>query len=144
MKKFKSIKALLTSGAGPGVSGIVNALKNHPFRDVQVVVGEVDDYECAGFMLADESCVLPRASATDYLEEMSRICREFGVDVIVPAFSGELDAPENSRSPFLKPPGGIRAAGEPGFSLFQITQNPLVKISPVPFRPQASLVPVKG
>ncbi len=84
-------KILLTSGAGPGVSGIVRALRTHPFRKLHVIVGDVDKNECAGFMLADQNCELPMADRPGYLDKMLDICRSLGIDILLPVFSGELD-----------------------------------------------------
>jgi len=99
-KRQKPVRALLTSGAGPGVAGIVHALRAHPLRHIHIVVGDVENRECAGFMLADETCILPSAFSRNYLAAMLAICKKHQIDIILPLFSGELDSLAQARAAF--------------------------------------------
>ncbi len=117
-----ALRILLTSGAGPGVSGLVAALRSHPLRTVTVIVGDVEDKPCVGFALADETCVLPFATDSQYVPKMLALCEEHRVDVIVPVFSGELDLLAESRPQFtdidtailLPPADAVRLANHKG------------------------------
>ena len=100
--KLSSKRVLVTSGAGPGVPGIVYALRAHPLRKIEVVVGESFWQECAGLLLADQTCKMPMATDSDYLDKVLSICRERRIDIILPVFSGELETIADARSDFEK------------------------------------------
>jgi len=85
-----TLRILITSGGGPGVWGLLYALRHLPRRDAIVVVHDPDPFETLGTKLADESVRLPPAADPSYVEELLRYCRRTGVDVLIPVYDGEL------------------------------------------------------
>jgi carbamoyl-phosphate synthase large subunit len=85
----KKLRVLLTAAAGPGGAGIINALKNHPLRDIDVVAGVVDNIEDSSLVLTQERVTIPYAHDQEFSPKILKICLENKIDLIVPAFSEE-------------------------------------------------------
>ncbi len=93
---------LMTSGAGPGVVGHVDAARRNGFAPVHMIVGDVSPDENIGFALADEHVHLPRAGEQELIEELLILSARYDVDVVWPVFDGELEPLAAARERFGK------------------------------------------
>lgn len=91
---------LMTSGAGPGVVGHIDAARNNAFAPVRIVCGDVSDQENAGFALADDAVSILPADDPKMVGRLLDICRAHGVDVLWPVYDGELESLAAARERF--------------------------------------------
>lgn len=103
---------LITSGAGPGVVGHIDAVRNNGYAPARVVVGDVSADENAGFALADEWVQIPPADDAGLVDELMAICRRYDVDVLWPVYDGELEPLAASRKRFENEGVRLLLAGE--------------------------------
>lgn len=96
----KRLTVLMTSGAGPGVVGHLDAARRNGFAPVHMIVGDVSPDENIGFALADEHVHLPRATEEELVEELLILSTRYDVDVVWPVFDGELEPLAAARSRF--------------------------------------------
>jgi len=91
---------LMTSGAGPGVVGHLDAARNNGYAPVRMVVGDVCTDANVGFALSDVAVGLPAADDPELIDALLGICREHGVDVVWPVYDGELEPVVSARGRF--------------------------------------------
>lgn len=84
------LRVMITSGGGPGVWGLLYALRRLPGRRTTLLVSDPADIPTLGTACADESLRLPPAADPEYLPTLLRTCRTRRVDVLIPVFDGEL------------------------------------------------------
>lgn len=78
---------LVTGAGGTGGTATVRTLVETTAHEV---VGVDMDPMAAGLYVADESAVVPAATADDWPAEMARVIERFGVDAVVPLVDEEL------------------------------------------------------
>ena len=83
---------MITSGGGPGVWGLLHALRTLPGRSATVIVQDPDPQPTFGTQLGDEAANLPPASDSTYVDCLIQFCRRRRVDLLIPVFDGELAA----------------------------------------------------
>ena len=83
---------MITSGGGPGVWGLLHALRTLPGRSATVIVQDPDPQPTFGTQLGDEAANLPPASDSTYVDCLIQFCRRRRVDLLIPVFDGELTA----------------------------------------------------
>ena len=92
MSQSRHTRIMITSGGGPGVWGLLHALRTLPGRSATVIVQDPDPEPTFGTQLADEAANLPPASDSTYVDCLIRFCRRRHVDLLIPVFDGELAA----------------------------------------------------
>lgn len=85
------ITVLMTSGAGPGVVGHIDAADRNHFAPVRMMVGDVSDHANAGFALAQCAVTILPADDPGMIDRLLDVCRGYGVDVLWPVYDGELE-----------------------------------------------------
>jgi carbamoyl-phosphate synthase large subunit len=100
MAADRKLRVMITSGGGPGVWGLLYALRTLPGRRAHVIVQDPDPAETLGTLLADERACLPPAADATYIDRLLEHCRGRGVDVLVPVYDGELTAIARRRADF--------------------------------------------
>lgn len=101
MKKEK-LKILLTASSGPGAVGIINALKSHPNKDIDIVTGSVEVFEDISLKLVNKHITIPFASDKNFTTKMIKICKENNINLIVPAYCEEILQLAKYEEEFLK------------------------------------------
>ena len=88
---MKGITVLVTGGGAPGIAGTIYALKNNlDGRSVRIVT--VDSREdVVGKYMSDSFHVIPKADDDGFLEEVLKIVKEEGIDVVLPQVTRELE-----------------------------------------------------
>lgn len=79
---------LITGGGGAAVPGLIERLRDSGYR---VLAADMDQY-AVGLYLADSGFIIPAGKSPDFLPVMCYICRQEGVDVLVPLVDEELVA----------------------------------------------------
>ncbi|TWT45337.1 carbamoyl phosphate synthase-like protein [Phycisphaerae bacterium RAS1] len=92
-------RVMITSGGGPGVWGLLHALRRGDGR-FQVIVQDCDADDTPGTVLGDERVHLPPACDPSYVERLLEHCGAARVDVLIPVFDGELAAIAAARGDF--------------------------------------------
>lgn len=90
---------MITSGGGPGVWGLLHALRTLPGRRAQVFVHDPEPHTF-GTELADVAVRLPAAADPDYPDRLLSFCTEQGVHVLIPVYDGELRTLARRREAF--------------------------------------------
>ena len=85
----KKLRVLLTTSSGPGMAGIVHALKSHPLRETELLAGDVVAYETGAGLVSDVLVALPFANDAFYVDKMLSICERHCVDMILSGYSQE-------------------------------------------------------
>ncbi|MBN2447387.1 MAG: ATP-grasp domain-containing protein [Phycisphaerae bacterium] len=113
----RETRVMITSGGGPGVWGLLAALRHLPNRDTTLVVSDPDTNLTLGTALADIRVRLPLAADPAYVDCLLETCRHQAVDVLIPVYDGELLAVTRRRAEFnavgtrvLLPPTDVVAA----------------------------------
>lgn len=108
---MRTTRIMITSGGGPGVWGLLAALRSMPGRSATVIVNDPADAATLGTLLADEAVRLPDASRPEYAPALLDCCRQRRVDVLIPVYDGELEsvarlrpALERAGTRILQPP----------------------------------------
>jgi len=88
------LRIMITSGGGPGVWGLLSALRTlagiSPQCDTILIVNDPSDQLTLGTGLADIAVRLPDARENTYCDALTSICSEQNVDVLIPVYDGEL------------------------------------------------------
>lgn len=92
MSHAHQTRIMITSGGGPGVWGLLHALRTLPGRSATVIVQDPDPQPTFGTQLGDEAANLPPASDSTYVDCLIQFCRRRRVDLLIPVFDGELAA----------------------------------------------------
>lgn len=82
---------LLTGAGAPGVTGTVHALRNNPSGERPRIVGCDVRSDAVGQELIDAFATVPVPESDHYVESLLGICRDHGVDVIVPQTTREVE-----------------------------------------------------
>lgn len=105
---------MITSGGGPGVWGLLHALRHLPGRPTTLFVQDCDALPTLGTALADTAVHLPPASDPSYVARLVEFCRLHRVEVLIPVFDGELrgvararNALESAGTHVLLPPASL-------------------------------------
>ncbi|MBK8915960.1 MAG: ATP-grasp domain-containing protein [Phycisphaerales bacterium] len=98
------LRIMITCGGGPGVWGLLHALRRLPDRRTHLIAADADPGLTLGTTLADDSVRLPRADHPDYAATLREACRRFRVDVLIPVIDAELETVAACAAP-------LRAAG---------------------------------
>lgn len=85
-----SLRVMITSGGGPGVWGLLSALRCLPQRETTLIVNDPSEKLTLGTSQADIAVRLPDASNPHYCDALTSICSEKSVDVLIPVYDGEL------------------------------------------------------
>lgn len=91
---------MITSGGGPGVWGLLHALRRRGDGRFQVIVQDCDPADTPGAVLGDERVNLPPAADPTYPGRLLDYCRNRRIDVLIPVFDGELAALASIRRRF--------------------------------------------
>lgn len=97
-----TLRVLLTVSSGPGTAGIIHCLRNSPTKDIYIVAGSVEGNFDIGAKLADNYVKIPYCSSDKYIDEMIYICKKLNIDMIIPAFSDEIEQLTKNISKFNK------------------------------------------
>lgn len=81
---------MITSGGGPGVWGLLHALRRLPGRRTALHVSDPSSGPTLGTALADRPLRLPEARSAGYLPALLETCRTLRIDVLIPVYDGEL------------------------------------------------------
>lgn len=81
---------MITSGGGPGVWGLLGALRTLPEQHATVIVSDPSDDITLGTGLADIAIRLPDAAEDGYSAALLDFCVSEQVDVLIPVYDGEL------------------------------------------------------
>jgi biotin carboxylase len=102
---------MITSGGGPGVWGLLAALRCLPGRTATVIVNDPAESPTLGTLLADQAVRLPDAARPEYTAALLDCCLQRRVDVLIPVYDGELElvarvrpALERAGTRVLQPP----------------------------------------
>ena len=79
---------LITGAGGVAVPGLIERLRGSGYR---VLAADMDQH-AVGLYLADTGFVIPAGKSSDFLQVIRHICRQEGVDVLVPLVDEELVA----------------------------------------------------
>lgn len=82
------ITVLITGGGGAAVPGLIEKLRGSGYR---VLAADMDQH-AVGLYLADAGFIIPNGKSPDFLQVIRHICRQEGVDVLVPLVDEELVA----------------------------------------------------
>ncbi|QOJ15733.1 MAG: ATP-grasp domain-containing protein [Planctomycetia bacterium] len=85
------LRILITCGGGPGVWGLLHALRRLPGRRAHLIAADADPDATLGTALADEGLRLPRADQAEYATALRTACRRLRVDVLIPVIDAELE-----------------------------------------------------
>lgn len=89
-RRDRALRILLTSGGGPGVWGLLAALRSMPQRRATLLVHDPAEHPTLGTLLADAATRLPRAADPTYIDALLDFCGRERVDVLIPVYDGEL------------------------------------------------------
>lgn len=84
------LRIMITSGGGPGVWGLLSALRTLPERETTLIVNDPSPVLTLGTGLADVAVRLPDAREPHYGHTLTSLCEEQNVDVLIPVYDGEL------------------------------------------------------
>lgn len=77
---------------GAGTTTAITALKGLRAADdagIQIVMGDMNA-DCAGAHLGDEFVLMPPAKAPDFVERVIGLCRDRGIDLVIPIIDYEF------------------------------------------------------
>ncbi len=94
------LRVIITSGGGPGVWGLLHALRTLPGRQAAVIVQDPHPGDTLGTLLGDERACLPPAADPAYIDYLLDYCRQCRADVLIPVYDGELRAIARRRGEF--------------------------------------------
>ncbi|MCH7870230.1 MAG: hypothetical protein IID33_00880 [Planctomycetes bacterium] len=97
MRQTRSTRIMITSGGGPGVWGLLHALRTLPGRSAEIVVQDADANDTFGTCLADTAANLPPASDSTYVNSLIQFCQRERVGLLMPVFDGELSVGRGRR-----------------------------------------------
>jgi carbamoylphosphate synthase large subunit len=95
----ENTKVLITCVGGGGANNVIRSLRDSDRYDVEFI-GTDSDRQLASKSLADETYVVPRGDSDRYVESMSRIVDDHGVDVFVPQHEVEVRTVSQKRDEF--------------------------------------------
>lgn len=95
-----SLRAMITSGGGPGVWGLLHTLHNLPNRKAAIYVQDPDPEPTFGTLFADQPANLPPAADPKYIDALAAFCKHHQIDVLIPVFDGELTKIAQNRARF--------------------------------------------
>jgi len=96
---LNNLTVIVTACGAPGGVPIIKLLREVDERKIRIV--GVDMRETAsGFLLADESYIVPHGGSEEYVNAMVDIADETGADVVLPLSSHELLALANNMNKF--------------------------------------------
>ncbi|MBU0639243.1 MAG: ATP-grasp domain-containing protein [Planctomycetes bacterium] len=87
---MKTTRLMTTSGGGPGVWGLLYALRRLPGRQTTLIVSDPEAVSTLGTAFGDVRVQLCRASSPAYVDELLACCQREAVDVLLPVYDGEL------------------------------------------------------
>lgn len=94
---MRSTRIMITSGGGPGVWGLLAALRRMPGRAATVIVNDPAESATLGTLLADEAVRLPDAARPEYVAALTECCLRRRIDVLIPVYDGELELVARAR-----------------------------------------------
>lgn len=96
---MRDLRVLLTAAGSPSAPGLIKCLKNNGERTVYVI-GTDMKADATINQMCDVVRLVPPASASDYIDELLRVCEEEHVDVLIPSISQELPELQKRRCEF--------------------------------------------
>lgn len=96
---MRDIRVLLTAAGSPSAPGLIKCLKNNGERNVYVI-GTDMKADATINQMCDVVRLVPAASATNYVDELLKVCAEEHVDVLIPGISQELPELQKRRCEF--------------------------------------------
>jgi len=113
------IKVLITSAGSTNGINVIKTLRDQKEMKLFLVVADADPL-AAGFYLADEHYLVPKADDSGFVNKVIKICKKEKINIVIPTFSKELPVFANNKNIFEK--NGIKMAVSP-FSVFNVTEN---------------------
>jgi carbamoyl-phosphate synthase large subunit len=81
---------ILVTGAGGGLGqGIIKALRHIPDMKLRIIAGDIDP-RSPGLYWADQGIIIPAASASNYVDALTKLCAHEYVDFYIPGTDSEL------------------------------------------------------
>ena len=96
---MRDIRVLLTAAGSPSAPGRIKCLKNNGERNVYVI-GTDMKADATINQMCDVVRLVPAATATNYVDELLKVCKEEHVDVLIPGISQELPELQKRRTEF--------------------------------------------
>ncbi len=84
------IKILITSAGTASAVSAIKALRRQHSLKVYILAVDADP-TAAGFHLADEHSIIPRASESSYIPALLELCRRHNPKVLIPIYSKEIE-----------------------------------------------------
>lgn len=87
---MKPVTVMITGAGAPGAPGVIKSLWYNGERSIRVIGADASG-EAVGLKLADASCQIPMAEASDFTDKLLQVAVEEKVDVILPMVTRELE-----------------------------------------------------
>jgi carbamoyl-phosphate synthase large subunit len=81
------IRILMTGGGAPGAAGIIRCLAAHP--SIHLTVADANP-DAVGKYIHPRFIQIPKAQSPDFIPEITRICRENNISIVMPLVTKEL------------------------------------------------------
>ena len=85
------LTVLVTGAGAPGITGTVHALRNNPSGEIPRIIGCDVRSDAVGQELVDAFVTVPAPESDDYLVSLLSVCRDHGVDVVLPQTTREVE-----------------------------------------------------
>ncbi len=114
---MRPLTVLVSASGAPGTAALLRALRENGEREVRLVGTDMSE-RSVGRHLCDAFHVVPAGSAPDFADAMLGVCRQEGVDAVLPQSSFDLEGLAGARERFegiavlVSSPESIRRAND--------------------------------
>jgi carbamoyl-phosphate synthase large subunit len=85
---MRDLTVLVTSAGNPGFVGALKGLRRNGERNIKIIAADCSS-DAYGRLLADDFCIIPKASDPDYVPEIQWIIRRKKIDAVIPLSTPE-------------------------------------------------------
>ncbi len=96
---MRALTVLVSASGAPGTAALLHALRENGEREVRLVGTDMSE-RSVGRHLCDAFHVVPAGSAPDFADAMLEVCRQEGVDAVLPQSSFDLEGLAGARERF--------------------------------------------